>query len=94
MSKNISHSQRPSKKVVKQCREIHNIIDDLLPGVYAEEIQRRLANRGIDEPLERIYNARRLTIKSLPIMEEFLAYCTELYPEESLKLQSDQLDTR
>ncbi len=85
----MSHSQRPSKKAIKQCNDIHSIIDQLLPGTYAEEVQRRLANKGIDESLDRIYNARRLTIKNLPIMQEFLAYCKELYPEEFTNSKSE-----
>jgi len=67
-----------SKKEVRECKEIHKRIDELIPRVYAQEIQNRLKNKGVSKSIARIQNARILRIKDLVIMRELEAWCKEV----------------
>ena len=74
--------KRPSLKDIKECVRIHEIIHELMPGVYVGDIQKRLAKKGIEKTEQRIIDARTLRVKDLDIMQELLAYCQELHPED------------
>lgn len=75
--------KRPaSKKEVRECKDILTRIDDLVPGIYADPIRKRLAAKGIDRNIRQIQEARIGRLKDLDIMRELEAFCREQYPEE------------